>query len=233
MKKINVLVVDDEWKMRNLIRIYLSKNGFDVIEAKDGHEALAIAKNQSLDLIILDIMMPDLDGWEVCRKIRETSLVPILMLTARADTKDKVQGLTIGADDYLIKPFEPEELIARVQALLRRTNVVASSDSKQTIVSLTGLSIDPERRMIKINGSSVDFTPKEFDLLYFLARHSEQVFNRDHLLLKIWGDEYFGDNRTVDTHVKSIRGKLKRGGLPYQLLHTVWGVGYKLKGLDE
>lgn len=233
MSRIQILVVDDEWNMRNLLRIYLTKNGFDVIEAKNGTEALDMFEEANFDLIILDLMMPDMDGWQVCANIRQNSSVPILMLTARTETKDKVKGLNIGADDFLTKPFESEELIARVYALLRRANVTESNTSPSKVISLPEISIDLEGRKVIIHQSSVDFTPKEFDLLHLLASRRTRVFSRSHLLWEIWGEDYYGDERTVDTHIKSIRSKVKKAGLSYNPIYTVWGVGYKFQGPDE
>jgi two-component system response regulator ResD len=233
MNKIEVLVVDDEWNMRNLLRIYLSKNGFGVTEARNGHEALKLVDQKSFDIIILDVMMPDIDGWEVCGKIRETKQTPILMLTARTETKDKVRGLNSGADDYLVKPFEPEELIARVYALLRRSNLSESVNVNSKRLILEEMAIDPEGRQVLIHERSVDFTPKEFDLLYLLASSSQRAFSRELLLEQVWGGNYYGDVRTVDTHVKNIREKVRKAGLSYIPIQTVWGVGYKFQGPEE
>ncbi|RKL69230.1 DNA-binding response regulator [Salipaludibacillus neizhouensis] len=230
MRKSLVLVVDDEWNMRNLLRVYLTKGNFDVIEAKDGHEALSTIQHQNIDLIILDIMMPGMDGWEVCAHIRQTSRTPILMLTARTETKDKVQGLTMGADDYLVKPFEPEEMMARVKALLRRSE---GTSSNSTILTIQDMKIDPEKRKAYIHDQPFELTPKEFDLLCVLINHPGRVFSREVLLDQIWGNDYFGDLRTVDTHVKNVREKVRKAGLTYSPIQTVWGVGYKSKDLEE
>ncbi|GED32430.1 MULTISPECIES: response regulator transcription factor [Brevibacillus] len=232
MMKLQVLVVDDEWNMRNLLRIYLAKNGFDVTEATNGYEALTLFNERSFDLIILDLMMPDVDGWEVCAKIREKKDTPIIMLTARNETKDKVKGLQIGADDYLVKPFEPEELIARVFALLRRVSISEPTTVRKTITH-HDMSISPEERQVLVKGEPVEFTPKEFDLLLLLAEQPGRVYNRDLLLENIWGHDYFGDIRTVDTHVKNIREKVRKAGLSYNPIQTVWGVGYKFQGIDD
>lgn len=198
MNKLQVLIIDVEWNMRNLLRIYLTKNGFDVMEANNGHEGAKLAIEHPFDLIILDIMMPGMDGWEVCKKIRETKDIPIIMLTARNETKDKVQGLQIGADDYLVKPFEPEELIARIFALLRRASLIKATPVRKTIKH-HGLTINPEGRQVFVQEQPVDFTPKEFDLLCLLAEQPGRAFSREILLEKIWGHDYFGDVRTVDT----------------------------------
>lgn len=227
MQKIHLLVVDDEWNMRNLLRIYLTKNGFQVTEASNGHEALELVEQIPFDLILLDVMMPDLDGWEVCKKIRLTKQTPILMLTARTETKDKVQGLNLGADDYLIKPFEPDELMARVFALLRRSSMSERETVLSKTISYPDLMIDPEARQVRIKDYTIEHTPKEFDLLYFLADNPNRAFTREVLLEQVWGTDYFGDIRTVDTHVKNIREKARRVELSYSPIQTVWGVGYK------
>lgn len=232
MNKIQILVVDDEWNMRNLLRIYLMKNGFEVMEARNGHEGLAMSDQYPFDLILLDVMMPDMDGWEVCKRIRQSKDTPILMLTARTETKDKVKGLTIGADDYIVKPFDPEELLARVIALLRRSKLSKSVPVRKTITHHE-LQIDPEGRQVFVLEKPVEFTPKEFDLLHLLAKQPGRAFSRDTLLETIWGMDYFGDERTVDTHVKNIREKLKRASLSFNPIQTVWGVGYKFQGTEE
>ncbi|HEY0828286.1 MAG TPA: response regulator transcription factor [Bacilli bacterium] len=233
MQKFQILVVDDEWNMRNLLRLYLTKNGYDVTEAKNGNEALSLARVHDFDLIILDIMMPDMDGWEVCRKIRETKQTPILMLTARTETKDTIHGLNVGADDYLVKPFAAEELIARVFALLRRSQMGENITTQTKLIKHPGLTIDPEGRQVLVLEIPVDFTQKEFDLLYVLADQSKRAFTREVLLEQIWGQDFFGDSRTVDTHVKNIREKTRKAGLLYNPIQTVWGVGYKFQGNDE
>lgn len=229
----HILVVDDETNMRNLLRLYLNPEGFEVTEAKNGFEALDLIDKHPFDLIILDVMMPDLNGWEVCSKIRETKQTPILMLTARSETKDKVQGLKLGADDYLVKPFEMDELSARVFALLRRaklSNQLVEPSNKLTYMEM---SIYPDSRQLVVNNEPVELTPKEYELLYFLITHPRKVFSREILLDQIWGADYFGDMRTVDTHLKNIREKLRKAELSQIPIRTVWGVGYKFEGIDE
>jgi two-component system, OmpR family, response regulator ResD len=233
MSQGHILIVDDETNMRNLLRLYLSQEGFEVSEAKDGYEALELMDKILFDLIILDVMMPELDGWEVCSKIRETKQIPILMLTARAETKDKVQGLKLGADDYLVKPFEMDELTARVHALLRRASLSNKSIEQSSILSYLEMSILSDSRQVLINNETVELTPKEYDLLYFLINRPRKVFSREILLDQLWGTDYFGDIRTVDTHIKNIREKLRKAGLTLIPIHTVWGVGYKFEGIDE
>jgi two-component system response regulator ResD len=174
-------------------------------------------------------MMPGMDGWQVCEQVRKTNSVPILMLTARTEIKDKVRGLNIGADDYLVKPFAKEELIARTQALLRRTETLKQTEkSAMTIVKL-GIEMDEEKREVFILDQPIELTPKEFDLFYTLLKHPGRVYSREILLAQVWGDDYFGDFRTVDTHVKNVREKIRKAGLSYNPIQTVWGVGYKFK----
>lgn len=227
MYKRKVLLVDDEWNMRNLLRIYLTKQGFEVREASNGKEALDWTGKETFDVILLDVMMPDMDGWQICRKIRETLTTPVLMLTARSETKDKVQGLGLGADDYLTKPFEAEELVARVLALIRRAALANAQDAPDTRLEAPELVVFPEGRLIHVNGSPVDLTPKEFDLFVVLAEHRLRAFSREDLVETLWGHDYMGDSRVVDTHVKNIREKMQRAGLSYNPIQTVWGLGYK------
>ncbi|WP_227935946.1 response regulator transcription factor [Alkalihalobacillus deserti] len=229
MDKFKVLVVDDEWNMRNLLRVYLTKDGFEVSEAKDGLEALSKIEHNSYDLIILDVMMPGMDGWEVCKKIRLNQNILILMLTARTEIKDKVHGLNIGADDYLVKPFASEELVARVQALLRRTETTKLNEQQSTSIVKQGIKVDLEKREILIMDEFIELTPKEFDLFFTLIDHPGRVYSRERLLEQVWDVDYFGDFRTVDTHVKNVREKVRKAGLTYNPIQTVWGVGYKFK----
>lgn len=228
MKKLSILIVDDEWNMRNLIKIFLTKNGFDVKEASTGTEAIEYVRNGNFDLVILDIMMPGLDGWQVCHEIRGFSQVPILMLTARTDTKDKVKGLQLGADDYLAKPFEVEEMVARVHALIRRNSLVQQSGLvKSNQIQHDNLIINLDGREVRINGDIVELTQKEFDLFCLLARHPKRAYSRELLLDIVWGTDYFGDIRSIDTHIKNIREKIQKAGLSYNPIQTVWGIGYK------
>ncbi|MGB6406514.1 response regulator transcription factor [Planomicrobium okeanokoites] len=229
--KNKILVVDDEWNMRNLVKIYLSKEHFEVDEARGGHEAIQMARQNSYDLLVLDIMLPDIDGWEVCSAVRQIKQVPILMLTARNDVQDRVRGLNLGADDYLVKPFAPEELVARVHALLRREKV-KTEGAQGVLLTFEDLLIDSESREVKVKDASVELTPKEFDILYMAASQPKRVFTRDILLDTIWEPEDFRDLRTIDTHVKNVREKLRKGGLSYNPIKTVWGVGYKFNTQD-
>lgn len=226
MKKLQILIVDDDWKMRNLLRIYFSKEGFDTVEAADGNEALLKIKNYSFNLIILDVMMPEMDGWQVCRSIREVKSVPILMLTALGETKEKVQGLELGADDYLTKPFDPDELVARVHALIRRSTVTAGQLDKNKLI-FPELIIDRDGRQVMLQDRPLELTQKEFDLFDTLAMNNGRVLSREQLIEKIWGFDFEGDARVVDIHVKNIREKLKKAGLHYSPIQTAWGIGYK------
>ncbi|MFA7746156.1 response regulator transcription factor [Salinicoccus roseus] len=230
--KSKILVVDDEWNMRNLVKIYLSKENFQVDEAVDGDEAIKMARQIPYDLMVLDIMLPDIDGWEVCKTVRKSSQVPILMLTARNDIKDRVHGLNLGADDYLIKPFAPEELVARVNVLLRRQHV-EKEETNSNQLHFGDLSIDNESREVRHKGVLVELTPKEFDILYSVASQPKRVFTREILLDKIWDNDEFRDFRAIDTHVKNIREKVRKVGLSYNPIKTVWGVGYKFNTQED
>ncbi|WP_134703397.1 response regulator transcription factor [Ammoniphilus sp. YIM 78166] len=222
-EEISILIVDDEWNMRNLIKAYLQSENWKISEAESGNQALQRFQQEPFDLIILDIMMPGLNGWEVCKMIREKSHVPILLLTAINETKDKVYGLNIGADDYLTKPFDQEELIARVKALIRRSSV-----SKETRFTLPEIEINPLSREVRVGEKPVMLTAKEFDLFCIFVKKPNQVFSREVLLEQVWGAEFYGDDRTVDQHIKNIREKMKKAGCTYNPIQTVWGVGYKL-----
>jgi two-component system response regulator ResD len=227
MVKPLVLVVDDEWNMRNLLRIYLLKNDIDILEASNGLEALKLLDLHQVDLILLDVMMPDMSGWEVCSKVRGKWNIPIMMLTARSETKDIIQGLNLGADDYLAKPFDTDELIARVFALLRRSSPNQSTIVQSKTLEFPEMTIYPERRECVINGYSLDLTQKEFDMLLLLSENIQRAYTRELLLQQIWGEDFFGDVRTIDTHIKNIRLKLDKAGLSYSPIQTVWGIGYK------
>jgi two-component system response regulator ResD len=218
-----VLIVDDEAPMRELVRLYLERAGFQVSEASGGREALAKLAKESVDLVVLDLMMDDLDGWEVCRRIRAESELPILMLTARGETFDRVAGLELGADDYLVKPFDGRELVARCNAILRRGR---PQPEEGTRIRRGPLLIDEGSRTASLNGRPLPLTPKEFDLLLLLASHPGQVFSRDRLLDAVWGYDFAGAPRSVDTHVKNLREKL---GDAAGLIQTVWGHGYRFE----
>lgn len=230
--KDKILLVDDEWNMRNLIKIHLSRDDFDIDEAKSGQEALELVDKKNYNLIILDIMLPDINGWEVCEAVRETKNIPILMLTARSDIKDRVHGLNIGADDYLTKPFAPEELVARVAALIRRQKMIHKEVDTSTLF-FADLSIEVESRTVMVKDKPIELTPKEFDILYLMARQPKRVFTREIILDKIWSVNEFRDSRAIDTHVKNIREKLRKSGLSYNPIKTIWGVGYRFFNKEE
>ena len=227
MDRLKVLVVDDESRMRKLVRDFLVKSNFDVLEAGDGEEALDIFyKEKDIALIILDVMMPKMDGWQVCREIRKKSQCPIIMLTAKGEVFDKVLGLESGADDYVVKPFETKEVVARIKAVLRRYGSNAEEQVKE--VRYDKLSINLTNYELKVDGVAIDTPPKEMELIYHLASNPNRVFTRDQLLDEVWGFDYYGDSRTVDVHVKRLREKLE-GVSDKWALKTVWGVGYKFE----
>ena len=230
MAQSRVLVADDDDKIRELLELYLTKEGFAVEQAADGAEAILKAQQLKPDLIVLDIMMPVLDGMEVCRQVRKFSQVPVIMLTARTEDEDRIMGLELGADDYLSKPFNPRELVARIKAVLRRmAHVAEESVGKDILLSFAQLTINRQEYVATSSGHTVQLTAKEMDLLWHLASHPGRVFSREQLLESIWGYEYFGDTRTVDTHIKRIRQKLEvRDDSPWDI-KTVWGVGYKFE----
>ncbi|MEW8957664.1 MAG: response regulator transcription factor [Moorella sp. (in: firmicutes)] len=224
MERRRILVADDEGGLRQLVRLYLEKEGMEVDEAATGRQALTRLEEAEYDLLILDLMMPDGDGWSVCREVRRKSDLPIIMLTARGEETDRLLGFDLGADDYVVKPFSPRELVARVKALLRRTGAGQPEDGE---LSFPGLSINIPGREVMVEGRPVtNLTPKEFDLLLFLARHPGQVMSRERILEKVWGYDFYGDLRTVDTHIKNLREKL---GRERGFITTVWGVGYKFE----
>ena len=222
-----VLVVDDDANIVKLIKLYLEKEDYTVVTASNGIEALDVYKREIPSIIVLDIMMPQLDGNGVCREIRKTSDVPIIMLTAKGETFDKVLSLELGADDYIVKPFEPKELVARIKAILRRSET-KNEKSDDKIVQLDKLEVNLVNYELKIDGKTLEIPPKELELLYFLASHPNRVFTREQLLEEVWGFDYFGDSRTVDVHIKRLREKLEGAEANWQL-KTVWGVGYKFE----
>lgn len=227
--KNKVLIVDDEANICELIRLYVEKEGYSAIIATDGARAVEKFTEEKPDIVLLDIMLPVKDGWQVCREIRAVSDTPIIMLTAKGETFDKVLGLELGADDYIVKPFEPKELIARMKAVLRRveTRPAPQQEAGGELV-FDGLRIGRETYEIYLDGKKIEMPPKEFELLYFLAKNKNRVYTRDQLLDEIWGYEFFGDSRTVDVHIKRIREKIESEGKNWQL-KTVWGVGYKFE----
>ena len=225
MPKETILVVDDEANIRDLARLYLEKDGYHVILAQDGAQALKqVRDNDDLSLMVLDLMLPEVDGWEVCRRVRMDSNLPILMLTARDDDIDKIVGLEMGADDYLTKPFNPRELVARVRAILRRTTGSASGNASDDVRQIDTVTIDPKSREVMMGNSRVALRTKEFDLLLTLADHQNIVLSREQLLDLVWGYEFYGQTRTVDVHIAHLRDKLGDS----VNIETVWGMGYKL-----
>ncbi|ARP49525.1 MULTISPECIES: response regulator transcription factor [Caproicibacterium] len=230
MTKGKILVVDDDQNICELLRLYIEKENFEVVIANDGRQALKLFDEQNPDLVLLDIMLPELDGWQVCREIRRKSQCPIIMLTAKGETFDKVLGLELGADDYVVKPFETKEVVARIKAVLRRTG----KNNNQTVkeVHYDKLSINLTNYELKVNGKVIDTPPKEMELIYHLASNPNRVFTRDQLLDEVWGFDYYGDSRTVDVHVKRLREKLE-GVSDQWCLKTVWGVGYKFEVKDD
>ena len=220
-----VLVVEDEASLASTLSYNLRKNGFNVVSAADGLEGLQAARREHPDMIVLDLMLPKMDGLEVCRRIRAESEVPILMLTAKSEELDKVVGLEMGADDYLTKPFSMRELMARVRALLRRSGTREADDTGK--ISVGHLELDVRGRVVFREGEEVVLKPKEFDLLYFLARHAGQVFTREQLLENVWGYDFFGGSRTVDVHIRWLREKLEKDPARPKHLQTIRGVGYK------
>lgn len=221
-----VLIVDDDSNICELLRLYLEKDGFDTIIANDGEAAIVKYNLEEPDLILLDVMMPKLDGWQVCRTIRKSSSVPIIMLTAKGETFDKILGLDLGADDYVTKPFDSKEVVARVKAVLRRTS--GNDENAEKIVKFDKLVINLTNYELIVDGKTVDTPPKELELVYHLASNPNRVYSRDQLLDEVWGFEYYGDSRTVDVHVKRLREKLE-GVSDQWSIKTVWSVGYKFE----
>lgn len=223
MEQIKILVVDDESRMRKLVRDFLERAGFQVLEAGDGMEALDLFyEDQGISLIILDVMMPKMDGWEVCREIRKESKVPIIMLTARGEERDELNGFELGVDEYISKPFSPKILVARVNALLRRT----SGLSMDQTIAAGGIEIDKAAHIVKIGGNMIDLSFKEFELLTYFIENQGIALSREKILNNVWNYDYFGDARTIDTHVKKLRNKLGDKG---EYIRTIWGMGYKFE----
>ena len=223
MEQIKILVVDDESRMRKLVRDFLERAGFQVLEAGDGMEALDLFyEDQGISLIILDVMMPKMDGWEVCREIRKESKVPIIMLTARGEERDELNGFELGVDEYISKPFSPKILVARVNALLRRT----SGLSMDQTIAAGGIEIDKAAHIVKIDGNMIDLSFKEFELLTYFIENQGIALSREKILNNVWNYDYFVDARTIDTHVKKLRNKLGDKG---EYIRTIWGMGYKFE----
>ena len=224
--KTKIMVVDDDPNIRELVRLYLEKEGFEVTCAERGDEAVKLFRASPPNLMLLDVMLPGMDGWQVCREVRKISNIPIIMLTAKGETFDKVLGLDLGADDYIVKPFDMKELVARIKAVIRRFQV-AEAPEKELV--FPGLTINISQYTVTYMGKPLEMPPREIELLYFLASHPGMVFTREQLLEQVWGYDYFGDSRTVDVHVKRLREKLSGGEELGWQIKTVWGVGYKFE----
>lgn len=223
MERLKILVVDDEARMRKLVKDFLTKNGYEVQEAEDGSQALDMFFEQNdFALVILDVMMPKMDGWQTCREIRQYSQVPIIMLTAKSDERDELQGFQLGVDEYISKPFSPKILVARVEAILRRT----SPSMADAILETGGIVIDKAAHSVTIDGENVDLSYKEFELLTYFLENEGIALSREKILNNVWNYDYFGDARTIDTHVKKLRSKLGEKG---NLIKTIWGMGYKFE----
>ena len=228
MAKTRILLVDDDPNIRQLVNLYLEKEGFEVSMADRGDEALKQFRSAPPNLMLLDVMLPGMDGWQVCREVRKTSNIPIIMLTAKDETFDKVLGLELGADDYIVKPFDMKELVARIKAVIRRYQAPEAPEGSRELV-FPGLTVNIGQYAVTFLGKELEMPPKELELLYFLASHPNQVFTREQLLEQVWGYDYFGDSRTVDVHVKRLREKLGEGEQMGWQIKTVWGVGYKFE----
>ena len=226
-----ILIADDDRNIAELLRLYLEKEGYTTELAADGEEAVSKFNADAPDLVLLDIMMPKLDGWQVCREIRKKSNCPIIMITAKGETFDKVLGLELGADDYIVKPFDTKEVVARIKAIARRVSA-APAETEVREVRYDKLSVNMTRYELRVNGKVVDTPPKELELLFYLASNPNRVYTRDQLLDEVWGFEYYGDSRTIDVHIKRLREKLE-GVSDKWALKTVWGVGYKFESEEE
>ena len=230
MDREKILIVDDDRNICELLRLYLEKEGYETYLAHDGESAVQLHEEKGVDLVLLDVMMPRVDGWEACRRIRAKKDTPIIMLTAKGETFDKVLGLELGADDYIVKPFDTKEVVARIKAVLRRTGrtTAAKAESNEGELVFENLVVNITRYELRVNDEVVDTPPKEMELLYYLAKNPNKVFTRDALLDEVWGFEYYGDSRTIDVHIKRLREKLE-GVSEKWSLKTVWGVGYKFE----
>lgn len=223
MDKLKIMVVDDESRMRKLVKDFLVKSGYEVVEAEDGEQALDIFYDQNdIALIILDVMMPKIDGWQVCREVREYSKVPIIMLTAKSDERDELLGFELGVDEYISKPFSPKILVARVEAILRRTSQIGADE----IIEAGGISVNKAAHSVTADGEPVELSYKEFELLTYFMENKGIALSREKILNSVWNYDYFGDARTIDTHVKKLRSKLGKKG---DLIKTIWGMGYKFE----
>lgn len=236
-KNIRILVVDDEERIRRLLKMYLEREDYMIEEAEDGNEALEKALANDYDVILLDLMMPGKDGIEVCRELREKKATPVIMLTAKGEEVNRVQGFEVGTDDYIVKPFSPREVVLRVKALLRRSSqstYIQTDTVAKDVIVFPHLTIDNDAHRVLADGQEVSLTPKEYELLFFLAKSPDKVYDREQLLKEVWHYEFFGDLRTVDTHVKRLREKLNKvSEKAAKMIITVWGVGYKFEVINE
>ncbi|WP_054637369.1 MULTISPECIES: response regulator transcription factor [Bacillaceae] len=236
-KEARILVVDDEDRIRRLLKMYLERENYEVEEADHGEQALELALNEEYDLILLDIMMPGMDGVEVCQELRKTKATPVIMLTAKGEEANRVQGFEVGTDDYIVKPFSPREVVLRVKALLRRsstTKFLQTETQTKDVLVFPYLTIDNDAHRVSVEGEVINLTPKEYELLYYLAQSPDKVFSREQLLKDVWNYDFFGDLRTVDTHIKRLREKLSRvSENAANMISTVWGVGYKFEAVNE
>ncbi|WP_272514325.1 response regulator transcription factor [Bacillus cereus] len=232
MKPITILIADDDLKIAELIEIHLKKEGYQVVKATDGEDAIEIIQSQAIDLVVLDIMMPKMDGYEVTRQIRTKQNMPIIFLSAKTSDFDKVTGLVLGADDYMTKPFTPIELVARVNAQLRRFLTLNQPKVEETyVLEAGGVVIDFEKRTVHVYGERIDLTPKEFDILYLLASHPKKVYSLENIFQQIWTNDYYDDNNnTVTVHIRTLRKKLGEDKRKNKLIKTIWGVGYTFNG---
>ena len=223
MEKIKILVVDDESRMRKLVRDFLEREGFEVLEAGDGVEAMDLFyEEKEVALVILDVMMPKMDGWQTLREIRQTSQVPVIMLTARSEERDELQGFKLGVDEYISKPFSPKILVARVEAVLRRSHAVGVGE----VLEAGGITVDKAAHQVKIDGKEIDLSFKEFELMAYFVENQGIALSREKILNNVWNYDYFGDARTIDTHVKKLRSKMGEKG---NYINTIWGMGYKIE----
>ena len=231
MEKKRVLIIEDDTAIAELERDYLEINGFEAVMCHNGAKGLSLALNEPFDLVVLDLMLPEVDGFEICKKIRENKDIPILMISARKDDIDKIRGLGLGADDYLTKPFSANEMVARVKAHISRYEklIGTGQQHKQNELAIRGLVINLDSRRVSLNGEEVFFTTKEYDLLLFLAQNIDRVFTKETLLEKVWGMDYYGDSATITVHIGKIRDKIEKDKHNEQYIETIWGVGYRFK----
>ena len=229
----HILIADDNHDITDILSTYSKMEGFEPVVAYDGEEAIRLFKNMHPEVVLLDVMMPKEDGYEVCRKIRSKSDVPVILITARGEDFDKIMGLDIGADDYIVKPFSPREVMARVRAVLRRMAKASKSNASENVISISNLEINLEEYSVHIGGKKIALTKKEIETMWTLASNPNKVFTRDNLLDSLWGFDYYGDSRTVNSHIKRLRAKIDAVEHPEWTIKTIWGVGYKFELIEE